>query len=92
MNTLTDNSDGLIPIFVGCMRVVEEHRMGFFNCELAVQTYPGYEQADELRDFINENTAEIVDEVLYVMDATTGDMIWEKPEASIQDHSDIIFL
>lgn len=49
----------------------------YYNIEMQSETYPSIEQRQELRDFLNDNTSEIVDDVRYIVDATTGELVWE---------------
>jgi len=65
-------------IFVGCVtRLPEPHSDRYFNVEMDVDEYPLKEQAKDLVDFIQPNTVNIVDEVVYVIDKISGLKVWE---------------
>lgn len=68
----------MLELYVGCKTEVPGvYKDMFFNIEMTAESYPSIERRDELKEFLNENTSEIVDEVTHVIDKTTGELIWE---------------
>jgi len=67
----------MIELIIGCLVKTSEGDK-FFNVEMDSESYPTVEQSDKLKDFLNENTINIIDEVVYCIDKASSDMIWEK--------------
>jgi hypothetical protein len=52
----------------------------FFNIEMEVDSYPEESERDALKTFLNLSTAEIVDDVVFLMDGLSGEILWELDE------------
>lgn len=68
----------MYDLFIGCRTDIPVRQDWFFNVEMTADSYPTEDQAEELKDFLQPHTLEIIDEVVYVMDANSGELIWEK--------------
>lgn len=68
----------MLNLYVGCKTEVPGvYDDMYYNIEIEAETYPSIEKRDQLKQFLNDNTSEIVDDVRYVIDKTTGELIWE---------------
>lgn len=45
---------------------------------MTANSYPTIEQSKELALYLNETTEHFIDEVVYVMDALDGSIIWQR--------------
>ena len=69
----------MILVIVGCMAHYPEEDV-FFNIEMEVDSYPEESERDALKTFLNLSTAEIVDDVVFLMDGLSGEILWELDE------------
>ena len=65
-----------MDIYVGCRTDVPNLDPYFYWLEMTVEEYPTQDQAEALKDFLQPTTVEIIDEVVFVLDARTGELIW----------------
>jgi len=71
----------MLELFIGCVTFTPEgHDDMYYHLEMTAESYPTKEQADELKDFLQPHTVEIIDEVVFLIDATTAETIWNKEE------------
>jgi len=64
---------------IGCVtRLPDPMPDRYFNLDMGVTgEYPEQDQAEELKNFLQPHIAEIIDEVVYVIDLDRDKMIWE---------------
>lgn len=68
----------MIELYVGCKtKVPGAYKDMHYIIEVESHCYPSIDRRNELIDFLNENSSEIVDEVTHIIDKTTGELIWE---------------
>ena len=66
-----------INLLVGCKTEIPGNPDVFFNIEMQSEEYPSINDRDRLRNFLNLHTREIIDDVVYVVDSNTKEIIWE---------------
>lgn len=67
----------MVDLIVGYRTDVIDGRSLYFLLEMEAEDYIYQDRAIELRDFLNETTDNIVDEVVFVVDGYSGEVIWE---------------
>ena len=66
-----------INLLVGCKTEIPNNDDMFFNIEMEAEEYPSINDRDRLRNFLNSHTREIIDDVVYVIDKSSGSIIWD---------------
>ena len=67
----------MVEFFIGCKTEVPGvYDDMYFNIEVEAYEYPLQSQRNDLAIFLNENTSEIIDDVVYIIDMYSGDIIW----------------
>lgn len=66
----------MLELFIGCKMNVPNGKDEYFNLEMEAESYPDKENIEELKDFLQCNYVDIIDEVVYCIDKTTADLIW----------------
>lgn len=66
----------LYNITVGCKTIMPELPHRYFTVHLQASTYPTKTMVPELINFLDPYTAEIIDEIGFIMDADSGKVIW----------------
>jgi len=70
----------MIDMIVGCRTDMPDGDNKYFLVEMEANDYIYEDMAEELAQFLNENQLEIVDAAVFVMDAYSGDIIWDTGE------------
>jgi len=68
----------VISLIIGCKVLYCDNKDYFTNIEMTANSYPTIEQSKELALYLNETTEHFIDEVVYVMDALDGSIIWQR--------------
>ncbi|RLB73463.1 MAG: hypothetical protein DRH06_10595 [Deltaproteobacteria bacterium] len=64
-------------IFVGCVTYLHNQPNRYFNIEMSVDNYPTKDDRQDLVDFLQPHTAEIIDDVVYIVDIESQLKVWE---------------
>jgi len=70
----------MLELFVGCRTDVPNRPSYFYHLEMTADSYPSIDSREELKDFLQPNVAEIIDEVVFLVDASSGSLIWNVKE------------
>ena len=64
-------------IFVGCKtNLPEPNDDRYFTVEMYCHFYPYQRDFDALIDFLQPNTADIIDEIVFIMDKDTKELVY----------------
>ena len=67
----------MLSLYIGCKTEIPGYKDLYFNIEVEASTYPLKNERVKLAVLLNKNSPEIIDDVMYVVDKTTGEIIWE---------------
>lgn len=67
----------MIEIFVGCVTYLDGYPNRYFNVPMGVDSYPTKEDRQELVEFLQPYIAEIIDDVVFIVDIELQTKIWE---------------
>lgn len=69
-----------MELFVGCRTDVPNRPSYYYHLEMTADSYPSIDCREELKEFLQPNVAEIIDEVVFLVDAESGFLVWNVPE------------
>ncbi len=69
-----------MDLLIGCRTDIPNQDSYYYHLEMTAEEYPTENQREELRNFLQPLTVEIIDEVVFLIDSQSGALIWSIPK------------